>query len=1001
MDTLQKAIQLSEEVSFPDGYNVILVEGTGDEPYLEYIPKITLAITPSTLSSDNETFFTCTATIDDPNDPDAGTLRLEVEDGNAGSETGTDPNVDLYTYSTSLFCYYITNPSTSDRPPVVGSAEWTAWAKTQDYGLWVWTGGDSEDTYTYGECLDITKLDEDGRTVYFSPTYSAEGFVPSKVICHYKGGNTVSWSLGGIDTNDDGEVDEDEEDDLSGEFWSYPDLDVGYNRNESVINQNESSIYFMPTPGGYGKVTIHATYGDAESWKEVQVTIGYLDNASLDHSALPSSVGVGGQSELTATLTSTSGLALDGYTIYWKILGGVGQLSDSAVATAAADAEEEELDTSVEFYDEQGVQKKRWTFTLSYPVSAITSIVQNPDIGGLDPWTWDGIQDNLDIDGTSVKFAKGEVLPSDTYPIVVNYKWGGVAQTTFTGTETCDSVLISATVQGTTLNKNVILSVGGDVASNLTLTAEPTSLDRSDDSDPEAVKESTLTAVYIDSEGGGATGNIRLKFSRGGGTMPTSISLSPTDITDEAQTASSRYEVSTSYPINSVLSVKYDGTDHYSGGSFTGTSIVLGTPLDAPGLQVLICYTSGGTGTATYQSRDRDEEVDIYGIAPDGSRASVSLIVGDPDATYPAEVTFNEVTPDPVDAGHVAQIKFTMKGPDDLILPSGSNYATIWLNNSLGYLLAGKYDDTNWPTLFGGGKAGSSSVSAPVALEDDTEEEPGTGWVSYRAPDDKECEVTICGKHKDQNDADIYASENEASTVFNVKFYVLEYEEVEGSGGSITVKFDPKTKGYSTDPGWVSIWDSGAGGEADDYGSYDGDPSLWPMKLLCTPTINPPANHSLVGKKITSDGNARLASNDVPNSYGFRIEIPWTYEQNQKRYIVEVTAKNDPDTPVPYADVTILGTTVKTDVDGKAEFQALPVGTHPIYIKSSNYKWNREPEVAGTGDDYDIDTTNDTITVEQYGEGAYLLDPIDIAIDLTLVYQKATSTAPTEEEDPQ
>jgi hypothetical protein len=187
------------------------------------------------------------------------------------------------------------------------------------------------------------------------------------------------------------------------------------------------------------------------------------------------------------------------------------------------------------------------------------------------------------------------------------------------------------------------------------------------------------------------------------------------------------------------------------------------------------------------------------------------------------------------------------------------------------------------------------------------------------------------------------------------------------------------------------VWSVGAGGDADENGSYDGNPADSPMVVKYTPSsYSIPAGVSISGQKVDG-GGASLYPGHATESATFWVQIPWTYEANKRSYTVNVTAANDPDSGIQFAKVTVQGKTVETDVDGKAVFYDLAEGTWPIYIAHSNYLNNREPEVGGGGTDYDVDAANDSITVDAAPTGEFLLDIMDVSINLTLVLRKAVS----------
>ena len=939
MDTLTKPIQFSEEISYPDGINVIIVEGTGDETRISLIPKITLTVSPSTIFSDGSAVFTCVAKVTDPNSTSTFIDEVLTEKITVTSETE---------FSTGNYIKTLTwDPVNVPLWDADWDSEYQVWCREQTYGIWKYYGGDTEEDFIYGGVLYLDSLDDKDHHLVKYDDLSGEPFQQWEILCRYKGhAATVAFSTGSKTSVPD---------DVSEVTWT-PGEEVcadGTGTSGTAVG------YCMPDAGTDGALTITATYEGVEASLLVYVDVGDLGDCNISISADPSSVSIDGTSTITAILSSgTTGKPLNGKVVdFCCLTGKLGSLSASSAITKSKDDDTDDVDST-----------DTTTISTSNAINSITSIVKREGVTAPD-WTYDG---NATFSGSEIKLNDSNALPLEVYPLTVTYSWGGMATVIFTGKAFGDAEI--AAFVDSTHNANCKVTVdASSVLGGLTIEPDPSQI--------EPLETSSLNISCVDENGNGMTGSVSLHISRGTGDVPSSVSLGTKSFTAEESTTSSRWEVTTKYSVASVQSVWYAGVDYFPGGSFTGNTITCGRIFPSAGLPVTVDYNANGFAVATFEAPAIDEFDDVWGEhTTSGRRTSCTITVGNPGEPHPVSLEFTGTVPetDPIipskayveGSWSYAVISYEMKDADGAVPAPELRKARLSLVESPGYVSA----------------VGGSNMRKLIELTADNE---GKGSFWYIAPVGVECEANVNGCYADSGDADIYKGEV-VTTKVTVKFKKTTYETSEINMGTITVKFNPKTKDQSFSTG-VSVWSVGAGGDADENGSYDGNPADSPMVVKYTPSsYSIPAGVSISGQKVDG-GGASLYPGHATESATFWVQIPWTYEANKRSYTVNVTAANDPDSGIQFAKVTVQGKTVETDVDGKAVFYDLAEGTWPIYIAHSNYLNNREPEVGGGGTDYDVDAANDSITVDAAPTGEFLLDIMDVSINLTLVLRKAVS----------
>jgi len=972
MEPFENVIQLEESIEYPDGYNVITVTGTGDVRSEQIFSRVSV-IGPATLGSAGE-IGTCSVSITDINSANPFEYTSEEESASASSP---------YEASASKYIVLISG---------------------------VWEVGSSQADKDHAIPLDMVVFE--GTKIHISeefvsalaPAGYGTGLVNKSVWVEYIGCSSVAMATG-AQTEDDWwdhlgaapPTDESDPTDVGGAF--YADSAGQYVIDDNAIPIPNTTgqtvtvpVYFKAKAGANGTATINAAYdGIDDAWR---ITIGMGGNGfSVNVTATPSSIPAGTSSIVELRCRDAGGAAIIGETAEFDIISGGGSLQGSTALLERVNDITEEV-TSSSFT----------SLSLGYPVINITSITAPA-------WTWDG---TYEIDESGAVTFVGNPLPFNEYPVTVVYDYGGYACCTYTAAAdaTLDSTIyISGRVGATNgLAAITICATSLSDYGTITITPTPATIAKSGTSD--------LLIVACTDTDAPAEGSITLGAGPYGSTAPRAVALTTEAIVAGAGTIQDRRTVTVDYPIVSVTSVTFLGTD-YAVESFAGKTITL---TEAGSLPVVsgtaeVNYTAGGIARAVYTAANRDYYAFI--TASHTFTSSTILIDGEP-ATALVEASCGITVGDGVHPGTIRISLFNFYGnqysgykklnvdgityyyeghwdeiPESLhcpFLPERETkvYALLEVAD-----INGQFQRTSGKTLTFSKSTLISGVSVyPATAVTDNE---GLAFVYLKTTTSGTGSVNVCASYLGtEGQVDIPVGWSNPT--------VIEYVTIPLN--RITATLSPTTTRTGNNAlftvtgtgGAVWLTDAGAANACDLSGRVSVDTFLSNAPLVLN-FFNSLCDTDIVDVAIQNGTGSGTVSMEIDWSRMRRLDpfaeigvIPqtggegWDYSHvylkamwpcsanNLLEQRDEIIIKSATGLPVSGATVTIQGVQKTTDSWGVATFTGLPPGTWPVTITHPNY-------LDSTADG---DVTNDTYTVQAVVTSDREFQLADMSLDVMI-----------------
>lgn len=511
MATQDEVIQLNESYSPPDGYDTVVIEGTGDEGGLEEetFPDISISLNKNSITSNGVDTVEITVKVTDYDDPE---FYIPTEEEEVVSSSSSE--------SLSVSKYIIGTPR-----------------------VYEWDGETAQGDPIRGVEIPLADYSADNPRPYFRSTIRFRTERVSgdnvKYVVDYTGVATCSFNVGyenevWYPIEEFPEVDPtwepDDEEDVGGTilpslavFENSRTADAGY---EDYFTES-GKIEFMPTAGDYGTAYINVNYNGYTIYATIEVQQGLLgDNASLTLTAEPTAINIDGVSLVTLIAVPEGETDPNGLEAVFALYNspsppdyGDGSFSVKQVVLS-----------SVEYQDEDITSSDDLTFSLPGVIDSIESIELHPDTAEDFEWTWDGLGT---IDGTTFHLSSGEVieegvepapanpLPLDATPLLISYTIKGVAQTNFTGEEYGECIIVGSINDN---NATTTISVEAVEGSAFSLEVEPTELNFNDVSEVVVVVPSPTdtvsyalvtsgTAAAEELEGGGSKGILDIDSS--------------------------------------------------------------------------------------------------------------------------------------------------------------------------------------------------------------------------------------------------------------------------------------------------------------------------------------------------------------------------------------------------------------------------------------------------------------------------------------------------------
>lgn len=1002
MPNWNEVIQVGDEISYPDGFNQITVEGTGDEGSLKTsrYPSISITASPANMSSDGIATSIITASVTDYDDLEFYRVQELVED----------------ITSTSLIEVAVGK--------YIVAIEGTL-STLEEMGIYEYDGS----TDINGKPIPGAKLQVDP----FKPFYRQRiklavtrvAGQTSRYLVIYKGVAATTFNVGAENTTwypieefppVDPPWTPTNPSEPGGTIlpslcpFGSPGLVPGTWVESTQISggYERDFVEFMPDRGSAGVATVNVNYKGYKNSVRITVADGDpLGDASIRLQAEPSSIEIRKEDSVVECVVVTAdntdpgpvGVTFDLYSspappewgnVVWK--GG----REATLGLVTKSVETNSSDNL--------------TISVNYLIDAVLDIVAVPEPTDTWTWTWNN---TCVIEGTMIHLSEGNELPLDATPVEVKCRVKGVAQTIVYGSALGRCILVGRIKDKTpTCDVTVTAEGGPQTTDDFQLAAEPTTLDFN--------QESVVTATYTGTprhttyELVPASKEAHRLHDEGGalGTFYMPSLPAESTLMVEVQTPSDLRTVKVDKPINSIVDIETVTGRHPAVQTINVDTITFTHALATEDFQAMtITYYTGAVATGWYRSPNnkmsvllvgklyksdivrsvqidtnlvcKSWEVEIVSCEPDildaaGDKKPAKIYPGDQPAVVHARLTEPHPTDETLDRIPSPNIWLKLFVDPDISKsfegrPGAMPGRVVHLNTGAvppsypGYIIVKTADDGSFS--FGLEPAtgqGRTIVTVVVTDQkgDETECSISTG-ISYETSqtslDQKtvavvlgRIQVTLKGQSANRSGSINGAGEMITLTSGDIASFGI-LEEAASHGGFTTQ--DPREspvhityvvpKYYSYFIKRIYLKDS-----AGDFLTFGGDT----VKFL-----------EDKGQDNTWPG---------PIGPAFNILYIPSFRRNTYDYSFTIVNEARPTEVVPGARVELvahqdaLGRSVAySDSGGKVSFNGLTAGeTYTIYITSEGFRANSIDAAIALGDPkYDDDTDNDTLTIPQYG----------------------------------
>lgn len=937
MDPFENVVQLDESIEYPDGFNCVTIEGTGDERQDRVFSGLSLTALPGVVSSNGASYVTCTVTISDRNALNPFEWTTEFE------ECSTDDPFQI------VASKYIQE--------VIGL--WEEEGKINAIPVQV----------TEGKKLKIA----DNFVSAYAPEGYGYGLYYRAAWLEYTASASVTIATGANNEDewwlDIEETQTDDVNDVSGIFYDSTDITDELVDNEiqipNISGRSATVVaYFVPELGTSGEATINAEYDSQSVSAKVTVTDGGSNGYNIDLSANPSSIPPGSESTIEARVSNSDGSPVVDRSITFDVFSGPGGVYGGPVNLKREYDQEEEVDSSA---DSDG---KFNTFSVQYPIMRINSIV-SPG------FTWNG---KAKITDGSTVTLDGQEFSMEITPLTVNYDYGGYATVVLMSSQSAkvdDEIVVSGTVGGNNALVRVSISEPPTSVGTVEISSNPTSCVKAGTTD--------LAIVAYDSFGP-ATGTVVLTVAPEGRTSPKTVRLSTVPIVDEMANIANRVEVNTEFPITNITSVKYDNLS-YQVASFACKTITL----EPPGLPVslgtaVVTYTSGGRATAEFNAADRDYIAYVTatkpfpdpetGVMVDSlDTCAITVGAGVDPGTIGIEVTANPESGNP---GISSQITAYVTKANELGEPEPVTSGTLkwsFTTEAVGVSLAdeeGQISDGYARTvLYTSAKStGSITVTGEYLGVSDTcsvEIKGGTTKPETTKHDTTIVPIAhIYGTIDPGNLPSGGTSGNSIAGMLFVEGGVVVNVEKLGAAEGCDEDGGTNTDPFFGKPLTLLVYGSGY---------YAG-------RIVSAEVSGASINYDLMRRMQPFQRPSWDQETDRWDFSALYLDLVWSSTINTEdktEFEIQIVTEYD-DSPISGATVTIAGQSATSDSNGIARFTQLPVGNHTMYIKHPNFRDNQAGVPGGSGV-YDYDASNDTyIVTKAASTKKFIVSKMDVDI---------------------
>lgn len=611
MNTIEKIIQISEDVEYPDGYNAVTIESNGDSPGIDIFKAVVVRLSADEVPADGNHQINVTAEIWD-DDAKELTVREFKEDTQAGDAL-----------SVSVGNYI-------DKSKPIAVHEYAGTVE----GVPLFTGPQIPIQRKADGTLKI-----DGSQIYIDEDWiqqqnlypdrpNVPGLFWTRVAVRYWGSNTATFGTESIEELDlAGDL---REFNLSGEFTT----DGEEGKTETLAKSVVRSI-FTPAAGADGMGYITCSYKNAVGKAKLKVGNAEDEGLSLTMEADPSSVKVGQPSLVKAEVTFTNAKGdttpvLEG-TVTFSLYKGDGELSRFTAPL--------EIETDIE--EESAPEEAGDPISVSKVPSNI-QFIKDP-LGNEVQYS--------KIDGTDIF---GPFQPKVNYTI--KYDGGGVATTQFVADSIGDG---EAIVLGYFKSKQEFVEIaieeGTYFEEGLSLEADPPTLTYDGE-------ESKLLCVLTDAEGNADNGTtIHLYNTAGHGRVtPGTVITKTIPVEEEEASVEDANTVSVTYPVSEgACHIEFNG-QNFRCEPGPGNTLILQEefPEHIYPVPVTAWYVSGGRAESKYIGPTplRDEVAIVMGVASGDRKASVNIDSG--EGEFAGELDL-DADPQEVLAGKTSKLTVT------------------------------------------------------------------------------------------------------------------------------------------------------------------------------------------------------------------------------------------------------------------------------------------------------------------------------------------------------
>ena len=411
MDQYDNVVKLSEDISIPDGYNVVRIIGNGDRRKVEAIPRIQVTSSKTSMVSDGIQIAEITIKITDVNALNPFVFIPDVIE--KVSPSIYDLSVSHWIANTPLVYEMYVDPVFSGPVPV---------------------------DHVLAERIHIVETWQPTRVPSYAVGLGLTGFIYREAWVKYTSCMSITLGVGknADDPNLPGYIPwwvnpEKKltlpENECNGDFYSDS---GGLNpiwtnkvRIENIPgNITSIRVYFKPDPGDSGSAYVNCEYDGSTGYVLIDVKsggVGVGGGGNISLSANPEIIPVEESSLISADVMTADGYPFTATHISFHITSGSGYMNPANAPLSVSVGEQQLVMSSLNMTVNPPIKTM---FNLTKPIIRVTKIETVANLN----WKWNGMV--RVIGGKEVHLVNQE-YPYETTPLKVTYDWGGKATSRF------------------------------------------------------------------------------------------------------------------------------------------------------------------------------------------------------------------------------------------------------------------------------------------------------------------------------------------------------------------------------------------------------------------------------------------------------------------------------------------------------------------------------------------------------------------------------------------